>query len=58
MASTKMACIGQDNSDLSRPYANALAATTNYEQKGHELKFRDASGQALVSFVTMMQTLL
>ncbi|QER40617.1 META domain-containing protein [Acinetobacter suaedae] len=57
VASTMMACIGKDNSDLSRQYANALAATTNYELKGHELNFLDASGQVLVSFVTVIQPL-
>ncbi|EXB45974.1 META domain-containing protein [Acinetobacter sp. 1000160] len=57
IASTMMACIGKDNSALSRQYANALASTTNYELKGHELKFRDASGKVLVSFVTVIQPL-
>jgi len=57
VASTKMACIGKDNNDLSRQYANALAATTNYQLKGHELKFLDASGQVLVTFVTVVQPL-
>lgn len=57
IASTMMACIGKDNSALSRQYANALASTTNYELKGHELKFMDASGKVLVSFVTVIQPL-
>ncbi|NAR37348.1 META domain-containing protein [Acinetobacter haemolyticus] len=57
VASTKIACIGKDNNDLSRQYANALAATTNYQLKGHELKFLDASGQVLVTFVTVVQPL-
>lgn len=57
VASTMMACIGQDNSQLSRQYTDALASTTNYELKGHELKFMDASGKVLVSFVTVIQPL-
>ncbi|ENX17169.1 hypothetical protein F895_01109 [Acinetobacter sp. CIP 64.2] len=57
IASTMMACIGNDNSTLSRQYANALASTTSYELKGHELKFMDPSGKVLVSFVTVIQPL-
>lgn len=57
IASTMMACIGNDNSALSRQYANALASTTNFELKGHELKFLDASGRVLVTFVTVIQPL-
>lgn len=57
IASTMMACIGKDNSALSRQYANALASTTNYELKGHELRFMDTSGKVLVSFVTVIQPL-
>lgn len=57
IASTMMACIGNDNSALSRQYANALASTTSYELKGHELKFMDPSGKVLVSFVTVIQPL-
>lgn len=57
IASTMMACLGNDNSALSRQYSHALASTTSYELKGHELKFLDASGQVLVSFVTVIQPL-
>ncbi|ENW97146.1 META domain-containing protein [Acinetobacter sp. NIPH 298] len=57
IASTKMACIGNDNATLSRQYSDALTNTASYKIKGHELQFLDSSGKALVSFMTVTQPL-
>ncbi|ENU31735.1 hypothetical protein F991_00504 [Acinetobacter sp. CIP-A165] len=57
IASTRMACIGNDNATLSRQYSDALTNTTSYKIKGHELQLLDSSGKALVSFMTVTQPL-
>jgi len=55
-ASTMMACYGR-NASISRQYNDALAQTTSYRLRGHELKFLDRSGNVVASFVTVIQPL-